>query len=53
MRNGSFSERADRKVFNERILLNGYQSKISRIMGRLTAIGLLSKAKMKNPKVKK
>ena len=53
MMNGSFSRNAVPNVLRDRILLKGYQSKISRTKGRETAIGLLNKDRIKNPMVKK
>src|SRR5512143_2603426 len=50
-RKGIFSIPASHKVLRDRILLMGYQSKISRTAGRVTAIGLLRRARMKKPSV--
>jgi len=46
-KNGSFSTNTDLKVVKEVNLLKGYQSKISTTIGRLTAMGLLIRARMK------
>jgi len=51
--NGSLSASAERNVSIDWIRLNGYQSKINRTAGRLTAIGLLNKARIKKPKEKR
>ena len=45
--NGSFSIHAVLNVVKDVILLKGYQSKISNTSGRLTAMGLLKRARMK------
>jgi hypothetical protein len=45
--NGSFSITVFRNVFSDRILSKGYQSRRSKTTGRLTAIGLLSRARVK------
>ena len=45
--NGSFPIREVLNVLKEVILLRGYQSKISNTTGRLTAIGLLNRARVK------
>jgi hypothetical protein len=49
--NGSFPITARRKVFNERIFSKGYQSRRSNTAGRLTAIGLLRRARIKKQSV--
>jgi hypothetical protein len=48
---GSFSISIDRNAFRDRILFKGYQSKISRTTGRVTAMGLLNKARTKKARV--
>ncbi len=45
---GIFSMIAAKKALKDRILPKGYQSSMIRTAGRLTAIGLLNKARMKN-----
>ena len=50
---GIFSIHAAQNVFRDWILSNGYQSKISRTKGRVTAMGLLSNARTKNTKAMK
>ena len=51
--NGSFPIKAVINVLRERILSKGYQSRSSKIPGRLTAIGLLMRARMKKAQRKK
>jgi hypothetical protein len=48
--NGSFPIKEALKVVKEVILPRGYQSRISRTTGRLTAIGLLRRARIKKPR---
>jgi hypothetical protein len=50
-KNGSFSISIDRNAFRDGILFKGYQSKISRTTGRVTAMGLLNKARIKKARV--
>ena len=45
--NGSFSITTLSKVFRDRIFPKGYQSRRSKTTGRLTAMGLLIRARMK------
>ena len=51
--NGSFPINAVLNVLKDVSLLKGYQSKISNTSGRLTAMGLLKRARMKKARVKK
>jgi hypothetical protein len=48
-RNGSFSESAEARFFNERNLLKGYQSNSKKTTGRVIATGLLDRARTKKP----
>jgi hypothetical protein len=52
-RKGSFSMNAVQDVLSDLVLLKGYQSKISRTRGRLTAIGLLIRARAKKPRAER
>jgi hypothetical protein len=47
---GTFSANAARKLISDVIRLKGFQSMIRRTTGRLTAMGLLNRARMKNPR---
>jgi len=47
VRKGIFSMQTVRNDFKDRSLFNGYQSSISSTKGRLTAMGLLIRARMK------
>jgi hypothetical protein len=51
--NGILSKNAFLNVLKEVIFPKGYQSKMSRTTGRLTAIGLLMIARVKKARVKK
>jgi len=51
--NGSFPITELRNVFREWILSRGYQSKIRSTTGRLTAIGLLIRARVKKQRAKR
>jgi hypothetical protein len=50
---GIFSVNATRKVFTDLILPKGYQSRINNTTGRLTAMGLLIRARIKKHRAKK
>jgi hypothetical protein len=50
---GIFSANAARNVFTDRILPKGYQSRINNTTGRLTAMGLLIRARIKKHRAKK
>ena len=52
-KNGTFSADTDRNVLRDLILSKGYQSRISRTKGRLTAIGLLIRARVKKRRERK
>jgi hypothetical protein len=51
--NGALLITAFRNVFRDRIFSKGYQSKISKTSGRLTAIGLLNRARVKKRREKR
>ncbi len=50
---GTFSTDRDRNALREPIRCKGYQSRISRTKGRLTAIGLLNSARTKKQSAKR
>jgi hypothetical protein len=52
-KNGTFSIRTVLKILEDVILSKGYQSNIKRIKGRLTAIGLLMRARIKKQRAER